>query len=105
MQARPSRYVIARLGRYQRVTFNIMSLSVNLSDVVPLLSRRIADLIVDLDTHRVLAHNLQEVNEALTCKVVSLSNLINSLESQVVTLGAIPVTRGVVVPEVAGDAD
>lgn len=75
-----------------------MDIPVNATDIVTLLARRIADLVVEVDTYRVLVQKLSEGNEALSNRVLSLSNLMAGLEAQVEALGETPITQGIAVP-------
>jgi chaperonin cofactor prefoldin len=97
-----------------------MQIDVDANDVVTLLSERIGQMVVEIDTHRLAMTKLQEgseilanmVNtlnaqakeltdkaEALQNKIASYQNLVRSLETQIVDLGETPVSYSLVIPE------
>lgn len=69
-----------------------MDTEVNASDVLVLLSQRLADALVEVDKHRVLIKKMSEQIESLSELVMSYSNMIQSLERQVEETGGTPVT-------------
>lgn len=74
-----------------------MNTEVNAADVISLLSRRIAELTVEVDTYRVAVTQLEDalrqvaMVDALTDnRVASFKNVITTLKNQIVDLGGEP---------------
>lgn len=74
-------------------TGGTMDVDVNASELLTLLSQRLSQIIVEMDTYRLMVQKLQQGNEELVAKVISYMNVVKALENQVAELGVIPVTQ------------